>query len=306
VAAATPTLSAKGWWNTSRYDAWWVSPLLQFIGFSAAIIYSTWAAFQGTYYYREPYLSPFYSPTIIIDLKFWPFTNGPLSFLSPLIHPISPALVILIFPLGFRLTCYYYRKMYYRTYFMEPTACAVGEPGEASYSGETRFPFNLLNLHRYLLYAALVILVLLSYDFVLSFNQGGRLGIGVGTAVLGVNLATLSLYTFSCHSLRHLVGGRLDCFSCSRAAQVRYRGWRAISKLNKHHMLFAWVSLGAVCFADFYVRLLAGGITGSPVQEPVVLVDPLYFAVALGVLIAALAGFALWAKRQPKGAASAE
>ncbi len=34
---------------------------------------------------------------------------------------ISPALLILIFPLGFRLTCYYYRKAYYRGFWQVAT-----------------------------------------------------------------------------------------------------------------------------------------------------------------------------------------
>lgn len=269
MAAATGTVTAKGWKNTSRTDNWWLAPLLQFMGFSAAIAYSTWAAFQGSHFFSEPYLSPFYSPTLIVDLNFWPF-NGPLAFLSPLIHPISPALIILPLPLGFRLTCYYYRKMYYRTYFLEPPACAVGEFGEASYSGETRFPFSLLNLHRYFMYAAMAILGLLTYDFLVAFFHAGRFGVGLGTLVLGVNVVTLALYTFSCHSLRHLIGGRIDCFSCTKFGQARYRGWKFVSKLNQHHMLFAWVSLGAVCFADFYVRLVAGGL-------PWTFVDPVWF-----------------------------
>ena len=33
--------------QTTRPDAWWVQPLLVFLGFSAFIVYSTWAAFQG-------------------------------------------------------------------------------------------------------------------------------------------------------------------------------------------------------------------------------------------------------------------
>jgi hypothetical protein len=53
---------------------------------------------------------------------------------SPLIAPgwlpwfISPGLLILWIPLGFRATCYYYRKAYYRFYFADPPGCAVGEP----------------------------------------------------------------------------------------------------------------------------------------------------------------------------------
>lgn len=285
MAAVTRTVTPKGFRNTSRYDAWWLPPLLQFLGFGSAIAYSTWAAAQGGFYHKEPYLSPFYSPTIIIDLNFWPFVGSPLAFLGPLIHPISPAFVILIFPLGFRLTCYYYRKMYYRAFFLDPPACAVGDGAfirEESYRGETRFPFNLLNLHRYFLYAALVILVILSYDFLIAFRQPEGWGVGLGTLILGLNLATLALYTFSCHSLRHLVGGKLDCFSCSRFAEARYRGWKGISRLNKHHMLFAWVSLGAVCLADFYVRLIAGGIPGLAFEDPVFF----HFELWQGLLVA--------------------
>ena len=64
-----------------------------------------------------------------------------------------PALIILIFPLGFRMTCYYYRKAYYRAFWLSPPACAVAEP-HGSYSGETRFPLILQNIHRYFWYAA--------------------------------------------------------------------------------------------------------------------------------------------------------
>lgn len=259
MATASSALSAKGFRTTSRFDRWWLEPGLQAFGFGLAIVYSTWAAFQGSHFFKEPYLSPFYSPTIALSLDLWPFNTA---WLAGIFVPISPALIILPFPLGFRLTCYYYRKMYYRSYFLEPPACAVGEFGEAKYTGETRFPWNLLNLHRYFFYAALLILVVLSYDFVVSFIHGGRFGVGLGTVVLGVNVITLGLYTFSCHSMRHLVGGRLDCLSCAKGGRPRYKLWSLLSKLNHHHMAFAWISLGAVCLADFYVRLIAGGIPG--------------------------------------------
>ena len=68
---------------------------------------------------------------------------------------LSPALLILIFPLGFRLTCYYYRKAYYRGFWASPPACAVAEPHK-KYTGETRFPLILQNIHRYFFYAALL------------------------------------------------------------------------------------------------------------------------------------------------------
>ena len=69
---------------------------------------------------------------------------------------LSPALLILIFPLGFRLTCYYYRKAYYRGFWASPPACAVAEP-HAKYTGETRFPLILQNIHRYFFYFAVLV-----------------------------------------------------------------------------------------------------------------------------------------------------
>jgi hypothetical protein len=69
----------------------------------------------------------------------------------------------------------------------------------------------------------------------------------------------LSLYTFSCHSLRHLAGGKLDCFSCATFGRSRFAAWRLSTFLNERHMLFAWCSLFSVGLADFYVRLVASG-----------------------------------------------
>ena len=80
----------------------------------------------------------------------------------------------------------------------------------------------------------------------------------------GINATLLAGYTFGCHSWRHLIGGKMDCFSCSRRAQVRYAGWRSLTSLNRHHMFWAWASLLTVTFADVYVRLLALGIITDP------------------------------------------
>ena len=45
------------------------------------------------------------------------------------LHPYTnPALLVLPFPLTFRLTCYYYRKAYYRAFFWSPPACRQGRP----------------------------------------------------------------------------------------------------------------------------------------------------------------------------------
>ena len=227
-----------------RRDAWWLElvPVVVVLGLFS--IYATVRAFEGAYYEWGPYLSPFYSPLIDPAHHWWPF---------------SPALLILGGPLGFRATCYYYRKAYYRAFFLDPPACTVGEPVEHRYRGETAFPLILQNLHRYFLYLALVFLIILWYDAGRAFWFDGRFGIGVGSLVLLGNIILLTLYTFSCHSLRHIVGGKVDCFSCAAFGRSRYEAWRGASFLNEHHMLFAWLSLFSVGLADLYVRLLATG-----------------------------------------------
>ena len=72
------------------------------------------------------------------------------------------------------------------------------------------------NVHRYFLYLALVIILILAYDvwkalwFVDPATGKNSFGIGVGTIVLAINVYLLSGYTFGCHSLRHLIGGFRD------------------------------------------------------------------------------------------------
>jgi len=170
---------------------------------------------------------------------------------------------VLIVPLGFRMTCYYYRKAYYRAFWQSPPACAVAEP-HGSYSGETRFPLIFQNAHRYFFYVAALFILLLSYDAIQSYffttDRGTRFGIGIGSLVLLASNSLLTLYTFSCHSIRHLAGGRVDCFSCVVAGGPRQDVWKASSWLNGHHMAWAWWSLFFVCFADLYVRLCASGV----------------------------------------------
>jgi hypothetical protein len=171
----------------------------------------------------------------------------------------SPALLILAGPLGFRATCYYYRKAYYRAFFFDPPACAVGEPANRKYQGETKFPFILQNIHRYFFYLAVVFILFLWHDVIKAFSFDGHFGVGLGTLVLTTNVILLTLYTFSCHSLRHLAGGKLDCFSCATFGKPRHGAWRGVSFLNERHMLLAWCSLISVGSADFYVRLVASG-----------------------------------------------
>jgi hypothetical protein len=236
--------------RTLRTDRWWLQPLITFTVLLLFIVYSTIRAFQNAHYFSEPYISPFYSPCITSGCEGDTF---PELFTGP--SWISPAIYILVFPLGFRLTCYYYRKAYYRSFWLSPPACAVAEP-HRRYTGETRLPLLGQNIHRYFFYAGLVFNVILTYDAVLSFrDETGAWGhMGLGTLVLLANAALLWLYSLSCHSCRHIVGGRLNSFS---RHPLRYRFWTVVSTLNANHMKFAWISLFGVAFADFYVLLLA-------------------------------------------------
>lgn len=243
---------------TERKDAWWVQPLITFIVFTSFIVYATWAAFQNEYYAYGSYLSPFYSPEFFGSSPHALF--GPKPGWWPGWLPFSPALIILPFPGLFRFTCYYYRGAYYKAFWGDPLACTVGEPRK-TYWGENSLPLILQNVHRYFLYIAVVFIGLLAHDAwkAMWFVDNGveTFGIGVGTLVLTANVVLLGSYTFGCHSLRHLVGGRKDCLSENPTC---FNAWKCASALNKRHMLFAWLSLFMVGFSDIYVRLCSMGI----------------------------------------------
>ncbi len=260
MAQSTLTSEKNQIVKTSRIDKWWIKPLLVFIGLSAFILYSTWAAFQGVHYYFGSYLSPFYSPEIFGDSVHSLF--GPKPEWWPAFLPFSPAFLILWAPGGMRLTCYYYRGAYYKSFWADPVACAVGEPRKR-YWGENSLPLILQNIHRYFLYLAIIFVIILTYDawnamWFTDLETGQKtFGIGVGTIVLTLNATFLGGYTFGCHSLRHLVGGFMDQFSKS---PVRKRAYKCVTCLNERHLNWAWLSLFWVGFSDFYVRMCSMGL----------------------------------------------
>ncbi len=258
MAQAQVSLPLRPFGQTSRRDLWWVTPLLVFLGFSTFIAYSTWAAFQGDQYHYvkngSNYLSPFYSPELFTDPAVGnPATDswfGAKPTWWPGWPPFSPALLILWAPGGFRLTCYYYRGAYYKAFWLDPPSCTVGEPRK-SYLGESSLPLIIQNVHRYFLYLALIFIVLLAHDAWKAMWFDGHFGIGIGTLVLTLNVILLGGYTLGCHSLRHLIGGKLDQLS---RARVRFPAYRCASCLNRKHMVWAWCSLFWVGFSDLYVR----------------------------------------------------
>jgi hypothetical protein len=238
-----------------RKDAWWAYPLTFGAVLTAFSIYAFWAAWQNEHYFVAPYLSPFYSPCLSTLCQ---------HVTLPIVGAwwfVSPAFLILGIPLGFRGTCYYYRKSYYRAMFGSPPACAVGDVMTEKYTGESRFPYILQNLHRYFFYLSVLVVVFLWWDAIQAFFFPEGIGIGVGTVVLTVNALLLSLYTFSCHSCRYLLGGYLDSF---HGKPVRKWLWRVTNWLNPRHPQFAWVSLFGVALSDLYVRLLSMGVIADP------------------------------------------
>ena len=218
------SLQHRTFGQTGRRDAWWEQPLFVFLGLTAFVVYATWAAFQGTHFTWGPYISPFYSPLLFGDsLHSW---FGPKPTWLP--EWVSPALLILWVPAGFRLTCYYYRGAYYKAFWADPPSCTVGEP-RSKYLGEDAFPLILQNVHRYFLYIAIPFLMILAHDvwealwFVHPVTGLVSFGVGVGTLILATNVILLGGHAFGCHSMRHLIGGSIDEMSKVPTCHFAYR-----------------------------------------------------------------------------------
>ncbi len=245
--------------KTLRSDRWWLSPLRVNLGLDAFIVYATVRAFWGSGYWVDKYhyLTPFYSPCVSASCV--PNSSHLGVWLPEFPRWIPLGALVLPILLCFRLTCYYYRKAYYRAYWQSPSACAVPEP-RAHYTGETRFPLIVQNGHRYFFYAAFALAALNTYDAIMALHSDdgpGGFGFGVGNIVLLVNVAMLWAYTGGCHSCRHVFGGRLTHFS---KHPVRYWFWTKISWFNGYHMQFAWITLGTLAFTDFYIWMVSTGV----------------------------------------------
>ena len=251
MATATATERAHGaqrgapWW---AYSAFFMGAQSLFGLFVLAVVLLD---FHNAY--SDPYLSVFFSPLL------------PAATVAGFI--ISPGIYIVWSPLLFRVSCYYYRKAYHRAFFAPP-ACAMAPPSflnRFKYYGERTLPWIFNNLHRFFLYTAILNIAFLLVDFLHAFRQSdGHFMIGLGTVILGVNVLMLSAYTFGCHAFRHLVGGSLDCYSCSWAARTRRSLWEKVTVLNERHGLFALISLFTVWSADIYVRLLTHHVLTDP------------------------------------------
>ena len=271
----TIIIREKGFLKTLRTDRWWLYPVVILLGLTAFLVYGFWSAWQADYYWYSAgeggfggYLAPFYSPLIFIKegvpgaapMSHSIFGAWPSWWPSWL--PPSPSLLILAVPGIFRFTCYYYRKAYYRAFTGTPPACAVGalqRKRKSGYKGETGMML-VQNIHRITMYFAVLYIFIFFYDAYLAFFRAGVFGVGVGTILLLGNPIFLGCYAFGCHSIRHLVNGRTDCYSCGMIGNVMHQNGKFFGWLNKRHELFAWISLIWIVIADLYVRLVSMGV----------------------------------------------
>lgn len=251
--AQSPAINAphrSGFLATLRMDAWWLEPGLTALGLAVFFGWLTVSIFlDGWNFEIGPYLSPVYEPKFHGEYK---------------VPWFSPAMLIVWGPVGFRATCYYYRGSYYRSWFLSPPACAVGD-ALPRYTGESKIPFIIQNVHRFFMYVALVFVPLLWIGAIRSFhNPDEGWGIGLGSVILCLNAFLLMMYTFSCHSLRHFVGGGLNCFSANAVTRARKTLWDYVSLFNERHRLWAWSSLIWIVTTDLYIRLVANGHITDP------------------------------------------
>lgn len=190
-------------------------------------------AFIALLVFRVPeyrgYIDPFYSPTILI----------------------IPIIAL------FRLTCYGFRKSYNRHLFKHPQSCIISKQSNKQnyYTGETSLLFRIENLHRYFMYFSLLILPFFYYDLYLSLVFNLSI-LRLGSIFLLIDTILLTLYIFSCHSIRNLIGGNKDCFSCLKFSQKRKKLFDLQSFLNSNHEFFAWSSLVFIIFVDLYIRAM--------------------------------------------------
>jgi hypothetical protein len=244
-----------GYGATSRRDAWWVPPGGIVVALTVMVVYSLFSAFVWTHFLGVPFEHDGYiSPLFAIHTQ-------------PAFFPewLSPAILLLWIPFGFRASCYYFRKAAYRSFLADPPACAVGEPtAHRRYAMEVRFPFSLQNAHRYFLYLAFIPATIGWIDAIAAFSHEGAVRIGLGGLLLVTESVLLTGYILSCHSLRHFSGGRLDCFSCTAGTRARHGLWQRVTALNRRHPMWFWASLAFIIVCDLYIRALALGVVVDP------------------------------------------
>lgn len=205
-----------------------------------------------------------YSFILLIAVGSLALLEFPVKKIAGYIDPFySPTILILPLVGLFRITCYAYREDYNRHIFKHPVACPAAKSMDGAkrqYTGETSLFMKIEDAHRYFMYAAVAVLPFFYYDLFVSLTYLGGFTLRLGSILLGLNAVALTLYVFSCHSVRSLVGGRSDCYSCiGKLGKQKKNAYDAQSRLNRHHAELAWFSLILIIGVDLYLRALAAG-----------------------------------------------
>ena len=114
--------------RTLRRDRWWRSPAATVAFLTVVVVYATWAVFQNAHYYvgaaaHRDLISPLYSPCLTGSCV--PGAHGRAAS-SRWWHDLARRCWPSPFRAGSGLTCYYYRKAYYRGFWQSPPACGGG------------------------------------------------------------------------------------------------------------------------------------------------------------------------------------
>ncbi len=243
---AHPTSTLSTW----RLDNWWAQPIVLMISLLVFVVYATYRVWtMGTdvvvahhgYHYQSPFVAYNFAQFLPAGIDQTAFYF--LAFPGMLLLPIAG---------GFRFTCYYFRRAYYRSFVARPGACSTEAWKGKEYKGEKRL-LVFQNLHRYFFYMALILWVLHVIAWVKDIFYGGGFYFGVGTFLLLVDITLLGGYVLGCHAFRHLIGGRLDCFSCTSLNQNQNTMWGGVTKLNQKHAFFALASMFSIMIADAYL-----------------------------------------------------
>jgi len=247
-----PVLNGLG--RTNRIDNWMGQPMAMGGALILLLLYTAWRLTIGDadiHYDDHRVTSPIFSPDIIYMFGI----TG---------HPgwVNSAILILWIPFGFRGTCYYMRRVYYRSFFMSPVACWVDEPEinkKLGYQGEKRL-FVINNIHRYMLFLAIAILLVKWYDVVHSMHIMSGFILDVGTIVLAIESALLTMYVTSCHAFRHVIGGRLDRWTTGTSGLMgKMHDFVSKKWINKSHGFWFWTSLSFVFIGDIFIMMVANG-----------------------------------------------
>ena len=219
-----PLLHKRSFGETSRRDNWWLQPLVVFLGLSAFIVYATWAAFQGDHYTYGPL------PVAVLFA-------GPLRrFAARLVRRprrggrrgcrTRRRFLILWAPAGLPAHLLLLPRRVLQGVLGRPAQLRRGRTAQGLHRREQLaaphpehpplFPVRRGAVHRDA-----------RLDAIRAFWFADGFGIGIGTLILCANAILLGGYTFGCHSLRHIIGGRNDCLTESPTCHALYKGCSA-------------------------------------------------------------------------------